>query len=235
MKKGTSLVFLVLIVFCGTAVALAQSSGSFSATGTPAACAISQQNGNFSGGTQLTAFTVSVQTSNGNGVSLLIRPSLVTGLFTETKISTEIPTATADVGIQVCVDVDNTTAPVYPSRCITFDQRFQQISSNLFSQLEECTNWTDPETGLIGLNPNCDFDLILSTLSAHSFDFVVPNIGQGDHAVKMSWVVTGAEDNISTKGSKGAACVGPGMLTVTQVKNFSQNSAIQLTDEPVIK
>lgn len=231
MKKGTSLAVVVLMVLFGTTLAVAQSSGSFSATGTSAACQISEQDGSFgNSGTTLTSFTASVQTSNGNGVSLLIRPSLVTGLFTQTKISTVIPEATADVGIQVCVDVADTTAPVYPSRCITYDQRFQQISSQLFSQLEECTI-VDPLSGAVTLNPLCDFDLILSTLSAHSFDFVVPNVGQGDHAVTVSWTVTGAEDNLSTKGSKGAACVGPGMLTITQVKNFKQNSLIQIDDK----
>ncbi len=227
MKKAIA--FFVFMALFGTMTAWAQSSGSFSATGTSASCEISGTNGSFSGGTTLTEFIASVQTSNGNGVSLLIRPSLVTGLFTETKISTQIPSATANVAIQVCVEVSNTESDVYPKDCITYDQRFQQVSSDLFSQLEECTS-TDT-LGVTTLNPLCNFDLILSTLSAHSFDFVVPNVGQGDHNVRVYWTVTGAEDNLSTKGSKGAACVGPGMLTVTQVKNFSQNSLIQIVDK----
>ncbi len=82
-----------------------------------------------------------------------------------------------------------------PASCVVYDQRFQQISSDLFSQLTACTaaptttactadldcaglgaGFTCDPTSLVcvGPNPLCDFDLILSTLSAHSFDFVVP-------------------------------------------------------------
>src|SRR5262249_54170476 len=52
-----------------------------------------------SGGTSLASFTTAIQTPNGQGTTLLIRPSLDTGLFTSTKLSTTISNATADVGI----------------------------------------------------------------------------------------------------------------------------------------
>src|SRR5882672_7430601 len=82
--------------------AFAQSSGNFSATATAASCAIGA-GGAFSGGTGVKIFSSNISTSNGNGVTLNIRPSLVTGLFTDTKISTTVSSASADVGIQVCV------------------------------------------------------------------------------------------------------------------------------------
>ena len=81
-----------------------------------------------------------------------------------------------------------------------YDERFQQISSQLFSQITTCAPTTtattcssntdcttayptNPEatcstptgstTGVCVLpNLSCNFDLILSTLSAHSYDFV---------------------------------------------------------------
>src|SRR5215472_18503494 len=120
-----------LFTVLGSRVALAQSSGNFSATGTPASCAIGT-GGNFNGGTQVKVFSSDISTSNGNGVTLDIRPSLVTGLFTDTKISTSIPSASADVGIQVCVKVDGSTTGIQPAPCVTYDERFQQISSQLF-------------------------------------------------------------------------------------------------------
>jgi hypothetical protein len=152
--------------------------------------------GALSGGTGVTVFSSDISTSNANGVTLLIRPSLVTGLFTRTKIDTTISTASADVGIRVCVAVDGSGAGVLPTPCVVYDQRFQQVSSQLFSQLAECTlapsatvcttnaECTDPafptcNAGFCsGPNPLCNFELILSTLSAHSFDFVVP-VGRG--------------------------------------------------------
>src|SRR5438093_931393 len=126
---GSFLVVAGLFTVLGSRLALAQSSGNFSATGTAASCAIGT-GGNFNGGTQVKVFSADISTSNANGVTLDIRPSLVTGLFTDTKISTTIPSATADVGIEVCVTVDGSGAGVLPSSCVVYDERFQQLSSN---------------------------------------------------------------------------------------------------------
>jgi len=233
------------LLVCSTA--LAQSSGNFSATGTPAACVIGA-GGTFTGGTGVQVFSSNISTSNGSGVTLLVRPSLVTGLFTRTKIDTTVSTASADVGIQVCVEVDGSPTGVFPTSCVTYDQRFQQVSSNLFSQLTACTLapngvacTTDvecaafpgficqnPNGGVLagqcaGPNPLCDFELILSTLSAHSFDFVVP-VGKGKpHTVTATWSVIGSG---VVGNSSVASCVGPGMVTVTQTKVFNNSGSI---------
>src|SRR5438046_10220975 len=102
MKKLTA-VFAVATL--GSGLVFAQSSGNFSATATGASCAIGA-GGTLSGGTATTIFSTNVSTSSGNGVSLNIRPSLVTGLFTDTKIDTTLSSTSADIGIQVCVTVD---------------------------------------------------------------------------------------------------------------------------------
>src|SRR5258706_2598048 len=127
-----------MIAVLGSEGAFAQSSGNFSAAATAASCAIGA-GGTFSGGTGVKIFSANISTSSGSGVTLNVRPSLVTGLFTDTKISTTVPTASADVGIQVCVTVDGSGAGVLPKSCVVYDQRFQQISSQLFSQLTACT------------------------------------------------------------------------------------------------
>src|SRR5260370_12990765 len=118
-------------------VALAQSSGNFSASGSSAACSIGG-GGVLSGGITTSSFTANISTSNGSGTTLDIRRSLVTGLFTDTKISTSVSTASADVGIKVCVKVDGSDAGILPAPCVIYDQRFQQISSQLFSQIPAC-------------------------------------------------------------------------------------------------
>ncbi len=94
MKKSASvLAIAVLIATLESGLALAQSSGSFNAAGTSASCAIGT-GGTFNGGVgNLNVLETGVQTSNGYGTTLIIRPSLVTGLFTDTKISTTVPTA----------------------------------------------------------------------------------------------------------------------------------------------
>lgn len=274
----------VLIVALTACTALAASSGNFAAMGTSASCAICNSNastpnpactgmgnGTFVGGTTLSSFTAAISTSNGNGVTLDIRPDLVTGLFTDTKIDTTVSTASAEIGIQVCVTVDGSGANVLPTNCAIYDERFQQISSQLFSQLSECTNvpiansvcstnapscaavcpagdvcncnlgasgtcTLNPGTACSATNPCtapgdtcnfsgscveqnnlCNFDLILSTLSAHSFDFLVNMPGQGNHTVVATWSVV---DNTTSGNSSTAACVGPGVLTVTQYHVF---------------
>jgi hypothetical protein len=239
------------VLCAGTASA--QSSGNFSASGTSAACQIGN-GGVLSGGTSLASFTANISTASGNGTTLDIRPSLVTGLFTQTKIDTTVSTSSADIGIQVCIKVDGSGDGVFPTDCAVYDQRFQQVSSQLFSQLAECALTTttttctatadcaglgtdficNNPTGVAGAgvcvvpNPLCNFDLILSTLSAHSFDFVIPVDNKKPHSIVASWKVIGG-------GAKGlasvASCVGPGILTVTQTKVFNNSGALTFTDK----
>lgn len=238
----------ILTAVLGSGLVFAQSSGNFSASGTSASCVIGD-GGVLSGGTSLGSFTASISTGSGSGTTLDIRPSLVTGLFTQTKIDTTISTSSADIGIQVCVTVDGKPDGVLPASCVTYDQRFQQISSQLFSQIAACALVTSATactatsdcavlganyicnnpTGVTGAglcivpNPLCNFDLILSTLSAHSFDFVIPVNNGKPHTVAASWKVIGA-------GAKGigsvASCVGPGILTVTQTKVFNNSGSL---------
>lgn len=242
--------FAIAIAMLFAPLAFAQSNGNFSASGSSAACVIDATSGALSGGIAVNSFTTNISTSNGNGVTLDVRPSFVTGLFTDTKISTSVSTATSDVGIQVCVSVDGSPidgspSPVKPAPCVTYDQRFQQVSSQLFSQLAACTltqsgsvctantDCTDPNfptcnnptaaagAGVcVGPNPLCNFELVLSTLSAHSFDFVVP-VGIGKpHTIVTSWSTTGSPN------AHAISCVGPGIVTVTQVKVFNNSGSL---------
>jgi hypothetical protein len=229
MKKAawcsaTAFAVAMLVAVFGSGPAFAQSTGNFSASGTSVACAIGA-GGSFAGSpgvcdvtagstTQCGILDVDISTSNGNGVTLLVRPSLVTGLFTDTKISTTIPLASADVGIQVCVTVDGSGTGVKPASCVIYDQRFQQISTNLFNIITECAT----------ADPACNFDLILSTLGARSFDFVVP-VGIGKpHHVEVTWSTFGTVSN--NAASSIAACVGPGTVTVEGVKVFNNSGSL---------
>src|SRR5439155_14771505 len=87
-----------------------------------------------------------------------------------------------------------------------------------------CSVRAPATTGVcVGPNPLCDFDLILSTLSAHSFDFVVPVRKGKPHRVEAIWSVIGTG---ATSGAHVASCVGPGILTVTQYKVFNNSGAL---------
>jgi len=215
-----------------TGSALAQSSGNFSASYFPVACTINSNTGGFgttgptstNGGVCVTNGTAvncgllnaAIKTSSGSGVTLVITPSAVTGLYTETKVTNLASSATAEVGIQVCVQVDKSGANVFggdANGCAMYDQRFQQLSTNLFTQVSTCALAT---TAL------CNIDLIMSTLSAHSYNFIAQVPG-GQHTVTATWSVV---NNNTIGNATIGACLGPGNVTVTQYKVFQNSGAI---------
>ncbi len=226
--------FLAVVLLMG-AVAWAQSSGNFSAAGNGSECLIATDGsltttgpagcleGTFTTSTgninNCLTYSAAIKTSSGNGVTLLITPSAVTGLFTDTKLTTSISSSTAEIGIQMCVNITdssgNPVGTVYPNvggnggakggTCAIYDERFQSISNTLFSELT-----------------SGQFDLLQTTLSAHSFNFIaqVPN---GTNTVNVSWNII----DINAIGNASvAACVGPSDLTITQTKIFNNSGSL---------
>src|SRR5712692_3010098 len=212
MRKAT---FLLAILFVtalyNTPAVLAQSSGSFSASYGATQCAISNNDGTLTGGINGTSLPdVTVKVSSGSGVALVITPSLVTGLFTDNKLSSLSTTSTQNVGLRVKVAVDGVTTNVVPelgSNGVIYDQRFMQVTASFLSGLATCFD-------------TC-FEIVESTLSAHSFNFYVSGLTPGTHTISVSWDIIGGAGGEVT-------CVGPGTLTVEQVKNFSFNTGISL-------
>ena len=255
--------FAVILVILATSLAVAQSSGNFSAAITNAACTLNTTTGELTG-PETYSLSAPIKVSNGNGLALLITPSMVTGLYTKTKIDSLISTASAAVGIQVCLTVTNQDGSsdagvtVFPYKedaegnrtsCVVYDQRFQQISSGLFTQIASCvpvasatacttTDDCSPVEGseVFCNNPtggelagfcnsfpsSCNFDMILSTLGARSFNFIITLPG-GSYNINAEWSLFGVK---TTGASDTAACVGPGTLTVVQTKVFNNSGVI---------
>jgi hypothetical protein len=230
------LAIIALAVF-GSSTASAQSSGNFTASLTTTQCVINTvgglpNSGALSGGAggpiPISALDAYIKTPNSTFTTLLITPSLVTGLFTNTAITQDMQRSAVSAAVRVFVNLDN--KPVYPDNPmqpypgtgIIYDQRFQQLSADIFDNLVSCS-----------VANNCSIDLVNSTLAAHSFNFVAPNVGGGTHHLQVSWVFectdnTGAQvqcTDVYTANTAGA-CAGPGSVTVTQTKNFKQNSTI---------
>jgi len=207
-----AMVFAVL----AAAPAFAQSSGNFAADIDRTACVLDNATGALSGGIPMVDWTVQIKVPNGSGTALDIRPSFVTGLFTNTKVNTTTTTATAAAGVEVCVKIDQGTldgiAGPNAQHCVWYDKRFQQLSATFFNQIAGC----------VASPTACSIDLILSTLSAHSYDFVAYNIPGGLRTVEVT------ANFFDSDGSAGnaAACVGPGVVTVTQTKVFNPGSGI---------
>ena len=232
---------LVLLAFAFTStVATAQSSGNFAARIATTQCVVNDTTGALTGGLTVTSLNTTIKTPNSSLTALDFRPSMVTGLFTRTKVTSDSSTATAVAGVRVRVLLDGKiVAPGNPAGAqptdgtagnladdgnpnndgwVAYNKRFQQLSTNLFNALDS-TACDDPSTPDV-VEP-CFLELILSTLTANSLDWVAGDVGGGTHAVKMEWQLQPTAANANE-----AACVGPGVLTVTQVKTFSQSGGI---------
>lgn len=227
MKRKLLLLLMALAMPLVLATPMwAQSSGNFSASVNTAKCVLDNSDGTITGGIGATFLETTIKTPNSNQTALLIRPSLVTGLYTKNKVTDQVDTATVWAGVRVRVCLDGkVVAPGTPvgATCdagdndgwIFYNKRWVQVSQDFLNQIDACNVLPEAE--------ECFLQLTISTLSAHSFDFVAGNVGGGTHTVKVEWVF---EDSDTNSTANAAACVGPGVVTVTQVKTFSTGGGI---------
>jgi hypothetical protein len=230
MKKPIQIFTIAAITaLFAPANTFAQSSGNFTARVQTTQCTMNTtpnlpNSGGLTSPNPNTVLETDIQTPNSKFTTLLIRPSLVAGLFTNTGVTDAMQVSGNSAAVKVYVTLDN--QPVAPATGtepgIIYDQRFQQLSANNLSLFNLCA-----------FNNSCSVDLVLSTLAAHSFDFVAPNVGGGNHHLKVEWAFectdnTGAPTLCTTAytTNTAGACAGPGTVTVTQVKNFSQTAPI---------
>jgi hypothetical protein len=223
--------------------ASAQSGGNFVATANNTVCSVNSSNGNFTiGGMTFTqasggSLTATIKLPN-SSPGLLVTPSLVTGMYTNTLSSNTMPSETAAIVVavtdsvsgfptktltpnQTCVDTSaagttNCTPTSTDPNChcgVAYDERFQQLTTTNFMTNESV-------------------DLILSTLSAHSFNFTEGAVPGGLHTINLNWYFgcdsgTGflhtAQCGSAFTANSAAACAGPENLTVQQVQNFQQD------------
>ena len=170
-----------------------------------------------------------------NSQSLFVSPSLVTGLYTRTKTKTttgSTSSATAMGGIYLRAVVTNLGSGVaqtgYPvADCtgdvlgcalvggkfgVTLDERVQALTQSL----SDCVVNVGTLTG------TCTFtlttDLILKTTSAHTFNFIFPNVGVGTYRIDIQTAVNANASVSGTATAIGAAAYGLGSLTVESVR-----------------
>ena len=158
-----------------------------------------------------------IKTSSGNGNVFVVRPSAVIGLLTNATISSKQGTtagvsSSALAGVDFTVSVTGPGSPqVIPSAAVTYDARYIQISTNLFQVLASTC---------LAFDGGCFISFNESTVSAHSFDWIVKNLQSGTYVVTTSWKDTLAGSGIS----ESLACVGPLNMTVQQNKVFNFNA-----------
>jgi hypothetical protein len=219
-----------LVAAVGAPRAFADSSGSFSADIATAACTLDSSTGQLGpgGGNVISSLTATLQTPNSSQTAIDIRPSFTTGLFTDTQVSknstTSITSSSAYAAVKVFVTIDGNHVAPDTGAGVVYDARFQQLSTNVFDAISACATTTS--------TPGCFIELLLSTLSAHSMDFVAPSVGGGSHTLVVTTEMDCSVDGSPVACTKvlapnsAAACEGPGVLTVEQVKDFSNDSTI---------
>jgi hypothetical protein len=177
-----------------------------------------------------------------NSESLFVSTSMVTGLYTSTTTktktsstsgSTSTSTATGTGGVYeraVLLDGSgNVVATAFPvAECtsmilgcqsigngfgVTLDSRVQTLTQSL----TDCVVNVGITTGTCSFTST--IGLILQTTSAHSFDFIFPNVGVGTYSVEIQMAVNSDAQVVSGSGSAvGAAAFGLGSVTVDVVR-----------------
>jgi hypothetical protein len=171
-----------------------------------------------------------------NSQSLFISPSLVAGLYTQTKTKTSpgtTSTATAEGGVFLRAIVTNQatgavtvgwpvaacTADILGCHAdnngtfgVTLDTRVQTLTQSI----SDCIVTVGTTTG------SCTFDLttdlILKTTSAHTFNFIFPAVGVGTYSVEIQAAVNAGASVGGLGTAVGAAAYGLGSLTVESVR-----------------
>jgi len=191
---------------------------------------------------------MSVPMKVSNSQSLVASPSLVTGLYTTTLVKTKpgtSSTATAAGGVYMRVvlstdagglnvlqiadpvgicsnDILGCAPAGNGSYGVVLDSRVQTLSQTLSNCVVNVT------VGGVAGSGSCTFDstinLILQTTSAHSYNFIFPNVGQGVYYVVVQLGVDSAATVSGSGAAVGSAAFGLGSLTVESVRlvhNFS--------------
>ena len=176
-----------------------------------------------SNGTWFTVMNTSVKTST--TTDLFISPSLVTGLYTETQVkgsssgTSQTSAATGSVAVRVLIDCSNCAMPgtaqpgpgpaTYAAAAqpdpngtgVVFDARIQQLTATLGQVITS--------TCLTANNcTNEQIDLVLNTTSAHTFNFVLLNVGSGVHTITVQARLDAGQvcTNTNNNGTGGVAC-----------------------------
>lgn len=172
-----------------------------------------------------------------NSQSLFVSPSLVTGLYTNTKVRTATgtsSTATAMGGVYLRAvlydSLGNAIVAEPIKRCtsnilgcyadangakgVVLDSRIQTLTQDLSTCVVT--------VGGLPTGAACDFtlttQLILQTTSAHTFNFIFPNVGVGVYSLSIQVAVKSDATVVGSGTAIGGAAFGLGSVTAESVR-----------------
>jgi len=172
--------------------------------------------------------------------SLLITPSLETGLYTDTQVNgkngaTSSATAIAGIRVRCLVDGNIALPSAAGNEGVVYDYRLQQLTATLGGVINTSTCGFDPVTGLFTCTVTDEMiDLLIDTMSAHSFGFIYPNVSAGDHTVVVQALIdtqtgtTTTDPALATATATAYASIGLGSLSVEDVGLVNDGSPLVL-------
>ncbi len=155
--------------------------------------------------------TQTIKTANDK--DLFIDVSLLSGLYTKTNVKSKggnKDTSAAAAAVLLKVEVDGT--PAFPG-WIVYNGRVQVLSATLQGIIDT----VDLGTGIPNIGDPEEIGLIIGTLSANSFNFIVADLSSGMHDVDVSALLVtfaGAQSG----SAKAVAVIGLGSVTIEEVR-----------------
>ncbi len=164
---------------------------------------------------------------------LVIGASLEVGIFTDTQVSSQRGTkdtssAEAQVQVRVVIDKGTPAERIAAPGEVTFNRRKQDLIAQFGGVLQSCTDQDQDFTITID---ECTFtdetlQLMLETLSAHAFFFILDDLGAGNHTVTVqARVSTGTYSEAGSANAR--AWVGKGSMSVEEAR-FVKGAVISL-------
>jgi len=153
-----------------------------------------------------------------NDKDLFIDLALQTGTYVTTEVKSKNmvkDTSWGTCDILVWVKVDGIFGEkVYPGYPIVFDSRIQRLSAELQGFIPS----VDPDSGAIDpiTEPEV-IELLVGTMSAHSFNFIVEDLSPGMHEVQVC-VLAVATAASQLGSAEAVAMVGLGSMTIEEVR-----------------
>ncbi len=146
-----------------------------------------------------------------NQKDLFIDTSLECGVYTKTLVKSKAgvsDTSSAQAGVLLRVMVDGN--PAYPGE-VTFCDRYQELSATLGGYLTAC-----PDGTLSCLTAE-EISLVLKTMDANSFNFVINDLLAGTHTVEVQAKLSKATA-VQSGVADAYATIGKGSVTVEEVR-----------------
>lgn len=173
---------------------------------------------------------MTTQMKTANQKDLFVDVSLQSSLYTMTHTRSKDmvwDTSNAIAGLQVRVLIDG--VPAQPGT-ITFDARQQELSSRLQGEVDLVDRDGDGviEPGELESVDYEEIKLLLSTIGAHSFNFIAPDVASGIHTITVEAKVD-VEATAQNGSAEAKAVVGAGSVTVQQVR-MVRGELIEITE-----